>query len=260
MVLFQKMITITNPKIAGFEPIWAKFNGFSLLFDNADNHLMPMAKDLRKLDFALESNPDLRLFKMLADTVNSVGQQLLIHTYLFCPLPPSSYHVTVLDGLNEGNLHQVNDKHRPAIDDFLKNLPDSFLTNKRFNSIVEESLLLNRKDWNIQFKLDRLLNWGNQSVVASLLPVAPYSANYAAFVEEHRILAGKIRNEFGIHVSSDFYPHLTLGYFGNAQLAKIFTSQISEWTSFLKNEMAECTIAFNSISLYGFTDMITFFK
>ncbi|MCZ6679696.1 MAG: hypothetical protein O7E52_20900 [Candidatus Poribacteria bacterium] len=33
------MITITNNKIAGFAPVWASFNGFSLLFDNPGNNL-----------------------------------------------------------------------------------------------------------------------------------------------------------------------------------------------------------------------------
>jgi hypothetical protein len=180
--------------------------------------------------------------------------------HFFCPLPPPSYHVTVLDGLNEANLQQVNMQHRQAIDDFLKNLPDSFLMNKRFITFIEDSLLIKRKNWNISFKLDRLANWGNQSVVATLLPVDADSANYAIFIKERSILAETFGNEFGINVSTDFYPHLTLGYFANAQLAESFTPKITEWTNALKDQAAEQTITFNSVSLYGFMDMATFFR
>ncbi|HVG42892.1 MAG TPA: hypothetical protein VM888_14875 [Chitinophagaceae bacterium] len=251
---------ITNPKITGIEPCWAPFHGFSLLFDNPKDGLTPMASKLRKLNSDIVNNPDLLFYKTIADSVTSIGRKLLIHTYLFCPLPSPSYHITVLDGLNEGNLQQVNSQHRPAIDDFLNNFPDSFAGQNPVITFAEDSLLLRKKDWNLSFKLDRLANWGNVSLVATLLPTDPYSSNYSKFIEERRILAVKFRNEFSINVSIDFYPHLTIGYFANESLAESFTPKIDEWTNALKNQAAEQRIIFNSISLYGFMDMTTFFK
>jgi hypothetical protein len=41
------MVTITNTKIAGVDgPRWAPFRGFSLLFDNPGDGVLPMGKGL----------------------------------------------------------------------------------------------------------------------------------------------------------------------------------------------------------------------
>jgi hypothetical protein len=66
------MIIITNPKISGFDPVWTRFYGFSLLFDNPNNHFKPMINGLGKLDCAVEKDPDLLYYKGLADLVNGI--------------------------------------------------------------------------------------------------------------------------------------------------------------------------------------------
>ncbi len=93
------MITITNLKIAGFEPKWARFHGFSLLFDNPNNHLQSMQNNLFKLHCSADNDPDLIFYKTLSNSLNALDLNQLLNTYLFCSLVPSSFHVTVLDGL-----------------------------------------------------------------------------------------------------------------------------------------------------------------
>ena len=102
------MITITHDKILGFTPRWAPYNGFSLLFDNPDNGFSPLGGvggfDIpMKLD-SVPSDPALILYQVFIDALNNIDINLLTNTYLFCPLPPSTYHVTVWDGLNVGNI------------------------------------------------------------------------------------------------------------------------------------------------------------
>jgi len=58
-----------------------------------------------------------------------------------------------------------------------------------------------------------------------------------------------------------YSPHFTLGYFANKDYGKLFTKDLlNELGKTFKKNLANQTIKFSSISLYGFTDMTTFFK
>ena len=104
------MITITNTKVAGLEAKWASFRGFSLLFDNPGESLSPKETNLKQIDCPLDEQKDLQFYRCLNRWIDKVGRQKLINTYMFCPLPFNSYHVTVWDGLNDANVHKISDK------------------------------------------------------------------------------------------------------------------------------------------------------
>ena len=67
--------------------------------------------------------PPLGFYKALRDSLARLDPDLLTAAYLFCPLPPPSYHVTVWDGANDGNATFVASDRRPALERLLAGLP-----------------------------------------------------------------------------------------------------------------------------------------
>ena len=97
------MNLISNPKLKSLQPDWAEFKGFSLLFDNPGNALTPM-NGLNKIDCSDDTIDDLRLYNALAQSMAALGPDKMMNACLLCCLPPQSYHVTLWDGVNDGNI------------------------------------------------------------------------------------------------------------------------------------------------------------
>ena len=154
------MITITNEKVAGFEPRWASFRGFSLLFDNPGKSTTPM-RDLHRLNCCVYTEPGLQLYKAFEESLEEIGRDLLMNTYLFCPLPSYSYHVTVWDGVNDSNVNKAKSDQK-TFKDFLDNLPDSFTEDTDFIGITEQSPLVKPGGWSISLAFDSLSKWTNK--------------------------------------------------------------------------------------------------
>ena len=255
------MITITNPKVAGLDgPRWALFRGFSLLFDNPGDSVSPMGKDLLKLDCSVDTNPGLALYHSLVTSLDKIGRDSLVDNYSFCPLPPSSYHVTVWDGLNDGNAEKVFPDHCLDLGSFLQGLPDSLPAHTRFTGEIDDSPLLLRTGWTIAFTFDRLTKWGNRVLVARLAPAGGDSEReFRRIVADRNDLSVRFQERFGFQ-STGYSPHVSLGYFANAKQAEMATPQVDRWTDAFRGDAGDVAVAFTSISLYGFTDMATFFK
>jgi hypothetical protein len=254
------MIVITNRKIAELEPRWAPFSGFSLLFDNPGESLSPLSANLLKLDCS-ETAPELQLYSRLAGTLDRIGRDLLVNTYLLCPLPFYSYHVTVWDGLNDANAAQVLPQHQAELSDFLQGLPGSLLTDERFTAQASDSLLVRRRDWAIKFKFDVLYKWDNRALVALLAPADEDSeSKLRTIVVGREGLTTGLQEQFGVRTTGGFAPHVTLGYYANREHAEHSTPQIDRWSELIQEEAGDLTITFRTIGLYGFTDMVTFFR
>ena len=252
------MITITHDKILGFSPLWAPYNGFSLLFDNPDNGFSPLQQNvaLMKLD-STSSHPTLELYQAFVDALNSIDTHLLTHTYLFCPLPPSTYHVTVWDGLNVGNLVDVAPVEQEKWGDFVRNLPNTFHENSEFTRWTCASALTQNSDWNITFQYDTLHKWSSGMGIL-LKPADQESKRLLKEIENRR--EELYRNFPTIIKYSEYAPHVTLGYFANIESAQLAAPLVADWAKIFEEAARDLTITYHSISLYGFTDMITFFK
>jgi len=255
------MSVITNAKVAGLEPVWAPYRGFSLLFDNPGESVSPMGEGLARLNCSVNTSSSLQLYSALAGLLDKIGRDLLMNTYLFCPLPSYSYHVTVWDGPNDGNARNVPPRYRPNLEDFLAGLPNSLLGNNGFTTEVYDSPLVLRRGWTLEFKFDRLTKWGNQVLVARLAPADKDSeATLRGITADRTDLTTDLQERFGVKTTNGYSPHVSLGYFANREFADLSTPQIDHWTDMVKKEAGNLTITFSSISLYGFTDMATFFK
>ena len=252
------MITITHDKILGFTPLWAPYNGFSLLFDNPDNGFSSLQQngELMKFDSTL-SHPTLALYQAFVDALNSIDTHLLTNAYLFCPLPPSTYHVTVWDGLNVGNLADLNPSEQQKWGDFVKNLPNTFHANSEFTRWAHASPLTQNSDWNITFQYDTLHKWSSGMGIL-LKPADQQSERLLKEIENHR---EELYKNFPTKIKYfEYTPHVTLGYFANIESAQLATPLVADWAKTFEEAVRDLTITYHSISLYGFTDMITFFK
>lgn len=250
---------ISNPKI-GFK----RYPGFSLLFDNpGENHFLNVWQggELLKLNTAIDTGSELQFYRRLRDGLAEIGLLTNDNPYLFFVLPPPTYHVTVWDGLNEGNKGLVVSAYQKKINEFLESLPLSLLFDNPFRASIETSPLVNRT-WNIQFEFKKLSVWGKISLVAELKPSNPESA--AQFVEieaRRKELYQKFEKEFGLtHWRETYSPHITLGYFGDAEGAGKARLLVQEWNEDMFKFANGVSIEFSGISLYGFTDMVNFFR
>lgn len=254
------MLRITNRKVQGFKPVWAPFNGFSLLFDNPGNSYAPLsdAPGLEKINCRYEET-ETSFYRTLWDVVN--GEEHLAQECLLCPLPLHSYHVTVWDGINVFNMHKLPDQEREDAEALLKALP--------YSRLKENSLLLASDDNSglfkserIVFEFDKLENWNNNGVVLRIKPADSESAAIYNNIEKERARLNQHAQErFGIATATAVCkPHVSVGYFANKEQGAQSLEAVEQLNSVLENELKNQTIIFSSISLYGMTDMETFFR
>lgn len=254
------MITITNPKIAGFAPRWAPFGGFSVLFDNPGQGLTAVGRQLF-LTSDVDADPALGFYRGLRDNLARLGGDQLTNRYLFCHLPSPSYHVTLWDGGNHGNVGAVLSEHRQKLDDLLAGLPESLSLAHELISPVIDSAVVGPLGEGLRFRYDRLELWGDVVLVARLAAADPESATRLdMLIAERRRLTADFRATYGIGPGDDYRPHVSLGYFADRELARRARSCLVDWEDSFSEPMAGQELFFAGASLYGFTDMATFFK
>ncbi|MFS0906663.1 hypothetical protein AB3N02_26945 [Priestia aryabhattai] len=254
------MFIVTNPKVKGFVPEWSQFKGFSILFDNPADVLLPLGEDKKLKVLTCDKEfKELSLYKQLHETLSLFPE--LSTTYLLCSLPFHSYHVTLWDGINDANLQDISYEYRFAAEDLVKHLPYSLLQENEFLSINSEFLNI-KMDKATEFKFDKLTQWGNTVLAARLKPANTHSEKMLHELEQARNHLIKIyKDDIGIETCEFSYaPHVTLGYFANKELAELSNSRIEHWNEQFLIHTSGHTITFKSNSLYAFIDMATFIK
>lgn len=257
------MPKITNHKLINLSPTWADFRGFSLLFDNPNPaiNLLNIENNLQKIDCS-ESDTSIQFYQILYKVMDTIGLGNSANSYLFCPLPISSYHVTYLDGINDVNKKALNPLDRIDFNTFLKDLPISLTTDTRF-TYFQKSRLSKKLQKPIHFEFDTLSNWGNKVLAAQLKPRAESMDIYQALIENRRKNFKEFLCKSGFSEPpklKDYTPHISLGYFANKDDGALSLERIEGWTNLCRKAIEDKTISFNSFSLYGFTDMTTFIK
>ena len=241
-------------------PEWKPFTGFSFLFDNPgdglikDGYLLKLSGDL--------NNSALRLYRSIADAVEIIDKdKILAKQYEFFTLPPSTYHVTVWDGVNIATLKSLNKECQDQYDLFFQNLLAS--QEISWPPLLQESRFhLRYADASpIRFKYKDLRSRGTTVVVVELEPADSASKAALEQIVQIRNELDELFAEYGKPKNYDYRPHVAVGYFsdddnGNRALYRHMDQWIEAFDEILHDEIIE----FNSVSLYGFTDMITYFK
>lgn len=197
------MITFTERKIAGLSPRWARFPGFSLLFD-APGTPYQTRDGVELLACEAEHDPTLEFYRRVLRGFQSLHPDRLLQTYGLCPLPPASYHVTAFDVANVDDLPRCHATVRDGLRETLDRLPAS----EAFDvSLLGRAKEFAQGDWRLTFRYDRLRVSG--TVVVLLKPVD--EAAYARFLESRAELSRFYRSEFGVGAGESYTPHLSLG-------------------------------------------------
>jgi hypothetical protein len=210
---------------------------------------------------AAEDDPQLRLYRGLRDGLARLGGESLTQDYLFCPLPPVSYHVTAWDGINDANVAGIDPGQRGSFQELLAGLPDSLQRSGVLERVIA-SPLVQTTDWGLALRFDRLANWGDVSLVAELVPADKAAeAALQRVIEARSRLNAEFQQAFGIAPSRPHYtPHVSVGYFANRDRAREVGPHLGEWNRIIAERVRGLTLAFRRVRVYGFTDMATFFR
>jgi len=252
------MLTISEPKIAGFTPRWATFPGFSLLFDNPPSaYRTDSGLDLLACDVTVD--PAIEFYRRVYEALAKLGSDRLLQTYLFCALPPESYHVTAFDVANQGDLPRVKGEFLESMRELLLSPVDA---NRFSHPILGDAIAssLATEPWNISFRFEAVHIWGRVMVVK----LAPRGRNdevrFAEFVEARKMLHHAYRAKYGIGAGPNFAPHLSLGYFANAENAELATARLPAWNAAIEKAVGDTPLALTTASMHGFRSMAEFFR
>ncbi len=255
---------IQHPKIGNLRPVWAPFHGFSLLFDNSGDCFRSQPSGLQLLHNQLQKGSVLNLYQCLDQWVRETGTAHLMNTYGFCPLPASSFHVTVWDGIHQGQVKNISSEHRGRVREFLESLPGSFSTRQPFLEGVSEGSLIPNQSWKIRFQFSHLSFRQESGLAAVLEPVDELSRHLLNQLSEGRSsISGELSHNLRFeHDPGEYVPHITLGYFLNQALASRLSPhiEISQWTEQLRSTLNGVTLEFSSVGIYVYTDMASFFR
>lgn len=242
------MIPITQPKIASLDPRWARFPGFSLLFDAPEVESVP--------GNAMETLVADASFSPYARALRALDPDRLLASYGFCALPPASHHVTAFDVANVADLSRCQAEIRDELSTMLDLLPGAAAFGAPLLRRAAESELATTA-WNLEFGYGGLVHWG--AVLA--IRLAPRNAEvFACFVATRATLARDYAAAYGVGAGESYTPHLSLGYFSNDAGAELARTRVDEWDGILREGVGGATLNFRTVSLYGFTDMATFFR
>ncbi|MFP4635698.1 MAG: hypothetical protein ACLFRD_07550 [Nitriliruptoraceae bacterium] len=253
-------MSVTTPKLSvDGRTVWAAYRGLSLLYDHPGGDRLGGMTTLRRLSSG--SGAPNALYRRLEGLVEGFEHAARGQGVGWYPLPAYSYHVTLCDGVNDGNRSQVHPERRGEVDTTLRALPDSL----HWSNDVVRLLRDPEARWAVwrapvTFSLAGLGIWGHV-LVARLAPVD--AASDTALASHHAArdeLVSRLRSRLGVRIPS-WRPHLTLGYFVNEDAAaRAKDVLLPGWRREARAATRSQTVTYRSACLYGFTDMASFWR
>lgn len=178
----------------------------------------------------------------------------------FCALPANSYHVTAWDGVNINNLESVAASDRADFQQLLEDLPGSL--DSPLLDLIYQSDLMKWKDWHIEFQFAQLSTWRNKVIAIELQPADTKSAHhFQHFISLRQQLSHQFIDRYQLLTTAkEFVPHVTLGYFANTEAGAQAAPMLEQHREAFREIMAPARLSFRSLSLYGLTDMASFYR
>lgn len=251
---------ITNPKLCGVAPArWAPYVGVSLLYDDAGCASSHGLESLEGL--AARAFRDDELYRRLYGAVDELVSSAREESVELSPLPLYSYHVTLCDVVNRGNRSQVPHSYLRDVDETLDAMPDSLLRSNGLLRLLRDPEL----PWSVwrdpvSFRVAGLGVWGH-ALVARLVPTNTRSSAAKGRHEASREqFASRLDARLGLRVQA-WRPHVTLGYLANSDDAAHVRSRfLGTWQDMMCARTTATSVTFVSASVYGFTDMASFWR
>ena len=260
----RQAFTIRNSKLASIDTAraaWAPHAGFTLLFDNPDVTDGGLRDDGHGQLLACRggAHAGQALYAAIADWMQARNPAKLRQNLGFCAMPPSTYHVTAWDGLNVAVLPRANSATQSAMRPWFDDLPGATMP------AAAEAAYETRDALNallpIRFAFDALRSSTGVGIVADLKPAdAEHAERFAAFQAERLRRAKAHEQTWGWAYTTPLEPHVTLGYFPNADCGRAVEAQMAVWNAELEARLSELTITFSQIGFYSFTDMVRFYR
>lgn len=251
------MSRITNAKLRRVTPLtWRRYPGVSILYDN------PGSVGLSGLEPLLPATSPAGGNRSLYQALRAVTCDIawsLPATGLLATLPEHTYHVTLCDGVNEGT--QVRPGMRGEVQRVLDELPDSLLGTTALMRLVQDrELFWTVRTHPVSFRVAGLSVWGHV-LAAQLEPADDRSVAAKARHEAARSeLMGRLRARMGVQ-PGHWGPHVSLGYFAHDDGGAYAREHvIPGWEDEVLARTEGLSMTFRSASVYGFTDMVTFWR
>jgi hypothetical protein len=235
-------VQITSRKVAGLDPRWRPLAGMSLLYDPVP---APGA-----------------FWDRLARLVDVFGRSRLRDEFSFCPLPRPTFHVTLCDGVHEGELWRLLPSARDEVAAFLAGIarrpaappePPPSLGFFYAPDLPEQAARAP-----VAFAAHSLARTGH-ALVVRLEPRDAVSAERLDVVRQARARVAEQARAIGLD-RSVWIPHVTLGYFANRDLAARADAQVDAWWEQASRELGDVAVELGPASIYCFTDMVSFFR
>lgn len=254
------MVKITNTKLSGIAPpVWKSYRGVSVLYDGPGCAALGGVEPLEEL--ATARSRDDRLYRTLRTVADDLAADARSTGAELCLLPLRTYHVTLCDGVDEGARARARQDRRGEVGATLDELPDSLLwPNRVMRSLREPEIRWAVWQAPITFRVAGVGAWGH-ALVARLIPAGERSMAAKARHEAARSdLVASLRARLGVEVQP-WRPHVTLGYFANHEdAARVRDELVPGWQGLVRARTEGATITFRSASVYGFTDMVSFWR
>jgi hypothetical protein len=243
-------------KVLPLQPQWAAYPGFTLLFENPQ---LTRFGSWLHLDTPMECQPP--LYRRLAAFSDELSDALYLRHDGFCALPSPTYHVTVWDGPNIETIQAADPAARPQFERALAGVADSLgRRDLPFLELIRESELLQVPSGPLTFECGSLLLYADTAIALIVQPTVESRPAYQQLVERRRRLSLEFRRRYGIAPRDQLIPHITLGYFSDPRAAQRLRPVLGAWQRRLSHELRDCRLTFAQIGLYGFHDMVTFFR
>jgi len=254
------MLTISAPKVAGFTPRWAPFPGFSLLFDSLGT---PYRREgvFETLVCDVARDPALGFYRRVYEGFARFNFDRLLNTYLFCSLPPASYHVTAFDVANQGDLTHCRADCLDSLKELLAQVPENGWSTDHLLLGPACQSSLATQPWNLRLRYGKLDMFGRGGISLQLQGADEESVQTLDQVRKARAeLSMSYQERFGVGAGVRFTPHLSVGYFANAEGAELASGHIVEWDARLREYVGDEVLTFETASLHAFTSMETFIR
>ena len=249
-----------NPKISAVEARWARFEGFTLLFDNP-GQCCRGTESGPLLDCRPEGDPALALYAALARGLASFDLQAAMFRHGFCPTPGASYHVTAWDGLNPALDAQLKPEVLQRARACYAALPAGSDAERGFLAELQPVIQGLNAQLPIRMKYAALRSTPGVGLVADLVPADHESARAFERLQAERMAAAQAAaRRWGAAYSTALQPHITLGYYANAADTRPLDPELPAWNAGLARACAGLELEFSSVSFYAFTDMARFYR
>jgi hypothetical protein len=197
------------------------------------------------------------------DAVNSIDSETLAQRFLFFVLPSSTYHVTVWDGVNKGNMERLGPDGKRQFEEYFANGIEGVV--RSWPPFSECSGYTGAFDGIERIRLRyRGLRARGSTVLVVELEVDPDDQQGLEVLKEIQLRRQRLDETFANFGKPENYllrPHVAIGYFADSNLGTGALFQYMDaWMAEFDRILRGSTIEFSDISLYAFMDMVTYFR